>query len=108
RGLAGQLPGRVYLPEICRRARRHLCARPRNLRRDLLNTQMRSRPVRAYREQYLKSHPGGALIEEALALAIEAAQKRGDPRARELAGDSRARFPQGRFHDLAERVDVAE
>lgn len=55
-------------------------------------------------EEYLRRFPGGSLAEEALALAIEAASVRGDPRAKDLASRYLARYPSGRFQKAAERV----
>lgn len=49
----------------------------------------------------------GPLAEEALALRIEAARARGDSRAAALARSYLARYPAGRYRDLAERT-VAE
>jgi hypothetical protein len=63
-------------------------------------------PARAQRllDQYLRSNPRGALAEDALALSIEASAARKDPRAAEYARRYLARYPQGRFRSLAERV----
>jgi hypothetical protein len=55
-------------------------------------------------DQYLTTHPGGALTEDALALAIEAASARHDPRAAEYARRYLARFPSGRFRAIALRA----
>lgn len=55
-------------------------------------------------DQYLRSNPRGALAEDALALSIEAAAARKDPRAADYARRYLARYPQGRFRSLAERV----
>lgn len=55
-------------------------------------------------DQYLKSNPRGALAEDALALSIEAAAARKDPRASDYARRYLARYPDGRFRALAERV----
>jgi hypothetical protein len=55
-------------------------------------------------DDYLRRHPGGALAEEALALSIEAATMRGDPRARALADRYLARYPTGRFRRVAEHA----
>jgi hypothetical protein len=57
-------------------------------------------PVRAgtLLARYLSAHPHGALREEALALAMEAADARGDrPSARQLAHVYLDEFPAGRF-----------
>jgi hypothetical protein len=55
-------------------------------------------------DEYLRRHPSGALAEEALALSVEAATERGDPRARDLAERYLARYPSGRFRRAAERA----
>lgn len=55
-------------------------------------------------EEYLRRFPSGTLAEEALALSIEAANVRGDPRAKDLANRYLARYPSGRFQKAAERV----
>ena len=61
-------------------------------------------PVRAgtLLARYLSAHPHGALREEALALAMEAADARGDrPAARQLAQGYQNEFPAGRFLTFA-------
>lgn len=55
-------------------------------------------------DQYLKTHPAGALSEDALVLSIEAALARHDPRAADYARRYLKSFPKGRFRALAERV----
>lgn len=55
-------------------------------------------------EEYLRRYPVGTLAEEALALSIEAANVRGDARAKELANKYLSRYPSGRFRKAAERV----
>ncbi|MFZ5894046.1 MAG: hypothetical protein ACOY0T_23485 [Myxococcota bacterium] len=55
-------------------------------------------------DQYLKTHPSGALSEQALVLSIEAALARHDPRASDYARRYLARFPNGRYRSLAQRV----
>jgi hypothetical protein len=58
--------------------------------------------------RYLAAHPNGALREEALALAIEAADARGDKLgARQLAQTYQGEFPAGRFLAFARsHIDV--
>lgn len=53
---------------------------------------------------HLQRYPDGALSEDALALSIEAAAARKDPRAAQYARRYLARYPEGRFRKLAERV----
>ena len=55
-------------------------------------------------DDYLRRWPNGALFEEALALAIEAANDRGDARARTFAMEYVRRFPNGRFGEAARRT----
>jgi TolA-binding protein len=55
--------------------------------------------------RYLERFPQGELVQEALALAIEASVAKGDGRsAAGLAEQYLARFPSGRFSRLAHRV----
>ena len=63
-------------------------------------------PERAQKllDGYLNSNPRGALSEDALGLAIEAAAARGDPRAADYARRYLARFPNGRFRSTALRA----
>jgi hypothetical protein len=63
-------------------------------------------PARASRilDDYFRKFPHGALSEEALALAIEAASARGDARARTLAKRYLDLYPKGNFRAKAERV----
>src|SRR5689334_6336909 len=63
-------------------------------------------PERASRslDEYLRRHPEGQLAEEALALSIEAASARNDPRAKDLASRYLAKYPNGRFRSAAERA----
>ena len=60
--------------------------------------------AQALLDQYLRSNPRGALAEDALALSIEAAAARKDPRAADYARRYLARYPKGRFRAVAERV----
>jgi hypothetical protein len=55
-------------------------------------------------DAYLERHPSGELVEEALALAIEAAVQRNDGRAASLAARYLECFPTGRFRGAAERA----
>ena len=55
-------------------------------------------------DDYLRRWPNGALVEESLALAIEAANARGDARARVFASEYLRRFPNGRFAEPARRT----
>jgi hypothetical protein len=60
--------------------------------------------AQALLDQYLRANPHGALAEDALALSIEAAAARKDPRAADYARRYLARYPSGRFRSVAERV----
>lgn len=60
--------------------------------------------AQALLDHYLRSNPRGALAEDALALSIEAAAARRDPRAADYARRYLARYPQGRFRAVAERA----
>lgn len=60
--------------------------------------------AQALLDQYLKANPRGALAEDALALSIEAAAARKDPRAADYARRYLAKYPNGRFKSVAERV----
>ena len=53
---------------------------------------------------YLRTHPRGALAEEAVALSIEAADGRHSPAAASFALRYLKEYPQGRFRSAAERV----
>jgi hypothetical protein len=53
---------------------------------------------------YLRTHPRGALAEEAVALSIEAADARHSPAATTFARRYLKEYPQGRFRSAAERV----
>ena len=60
--------------------------------------------AQALLDQYLKANPHGALAEDALALSIEAAAARKDPRAADYARRYLSRYPSGRFKSVAERA----
>jgi hypothetical protein len=53
---------------------------------------------------YLRVYPRGALTEEALAVAIEAAARRQDPRTGRLADRYLRTYPDGRFRRVAEQA----
>ena len=53
---------------------------------------------------YMKQHPNGMLSEDALALSIEAAAARRDPRAKDYARRYLAQFPNGKYRALATRA----
>jgi hypothetical protein len=63
-------------------------------------------PVRAQGllDEYMKSHPNGVLSEDALALSIEAAAARRDPKAKDHARRYLAKFPNGKYVSLATRA----
>jgi hypothetical protein len=69
------------------------------LRRDR-DPEKASRLLREYQQR----NPGGALSEEALALAVEAAMARKDPKAASLARRYLAKYPNGRFRQVAQRA----
>ena len=60
--------------------------------------------AQALLDQYLKANPRGALAEDALALSIEAAAARKDPRAADYARRYLTKYPNGRFKTVAERA----
>ncbi len=71
------------------------------------NGRWRAKPTSAAHQlldQYLRTNPRGALAEDALALSIEAAAARKDPRAADYARRYLARYPNGRFRKVAERA----
>jgi hypothetical protein len=63
-------------------------------------------PVRAQAllDEYLKSHPRGVLSGDALALSIEAAAARHDPRAADYARRYLEAYPKGKYRALATRA----
>ena len=63
-------------------------------------------PVRAQAllDEYLKSHPRGVLSGDALALSIEAAAARHDPRAADYARRYLEAYPKGKYCALATRA----
>jgi hypothetical protein len=67
-----------------------------------------SDPERALRLLDSSEEVGGPLAEEALALRIEAATARDDPRAKSLARSYLSRYPSGRYRDLARRTLAAQ
>lgn len=60
--------------------------------------------AQALLNDYLKANPRGALSGDALALSIEAASARHDPRAAEYARRYLASYPKGKYRDLAKRA----
>lgn len=60
--------------------------------------------AQALLRDYMKQNPRGALSEEALALTIEAAHARRDPKAKRHARRYLAEYPKGRHRALARRV----
>ncbi len=67
-------------------------------------------PARATKKlaEYRAHHAGGALDEEALALAIEASGATNDGNTKKLAADYVARYPAGRYAKTAEAVLARE
>jgi hypothetical protein len=63
-------------------------------------------PARAERllGEYMKSNPNGVLSEDALALSIEAAAAKRDPRAADYARRYLSRYPQGKYRAVAQRA----
>lgn len=55
-------------------------------------------------DDYLKTHPRGVLSGDALALSIEAASARNDPRAADYARRYLSLYPKGKYRDLAKRA----
>ncbi|HSZ83443.1 MAG TPA: hypothetical protein VLA14_14235 [Polyangia bacterium] len=102
---------RAVAPRVDLRAPRHAATPVIDDEPTLVATAMRALrrdhdPVDAGRllDDYLRRWPNGALIEEALALALEAANARGDARARAFATTYLQRFPAGRFGEAARRT----
>jgi hypothetical protein len=60
--------------------------------------------ARALASRYLERQPAGALVDEALAISIEAAVEHRDPDAPALARKYLAEFPRGAFRSLARRT----
>ncbi len=60
--------------------------------------------AQALLDDYLKSNPRGSLSGDALALSIEAASARHDPRAADYARKYLALYPKGKYRDLAKRA----
>ncbi len=63
--------------------------------------------AQALLDEYLKTQPHGALSADALALAIEASSLQHDPRAADYARRYLAKFPNGKYRDLAKRALAA-
>ena len=55
-------------------------------------------------ERHRARDPDGPLVEEALALQIEASAALGEARARGFAREYLTRYPSGRYRNVAERV----
>jgi hypothetical protein len=96
RSVAGSAATSVALP---REDAGPVLAAMRALRRD-------HDPVRAREllDAYMTGHPSGGLVEEALAISIEAAAVHHDPDAGDLADRYLRLYPTGPFHRLAERT----
>jgi hypothetical protein len=96
RSVAGSAATSVALP---REDAGPVLAAMRALRRD-------HDPVRAREllDAYMTGHPSGGLVEEALAISIEAAAVHHDPDAGDLADQYLRLYPTGPFHRLAERT----
>jgi hypothetical protein len=60
--------------------------------------------AQALLDDYLRSNPRGSLSGDALALSIEAASARHDPRAADYAKKYLASYPNGKYRDLAKRA----
>jgi len=60
--------------------------------------------AQALLDEYLKTQPRGSLSGEALALSIEAASARNDPRAADYARRYLASYPNGKYRELAKRA----
>jgi hypothetical protein len=69
-----------------------------------LRTERDPARAQALLNDYLKANPRGALSGDALALSIEAASARRDPRAAEYARRYLASYPKGKYRDLAKRA----
>ncbi|HET7540995.1 MAG TPA: hypothetical protein VFK05_14025 [Polyangiaceae bacterium] len=73
-----------------------------------LRTERDPARAQALLNDYLKTNPRGTLSGDALALAIEAASARHDPRAAEYARRYLASYPKGKYRDLAKRALEAQ
>ena len=73
-----------------------------------LRTERDPARAQALLNDYLKANPRGALSGDALALSIEAASARHDPRAAEYARRYLANYPKGKYRDLAKRALEAQ
>ncbi len=69
-----------------------------------LRTERDPARAQALLDEYLKSNPHGSLSGDALALSIEAASARHDPRASDYAKKYLALYPKGKYRDLAKRA----
>jgi len=69
-----------------------------------LRTERDPARAQALLDDYLKSNPHGSLSGDALALSIEAASARHDPKAADYAKKYLALYPKGKYRDLAKRA----
>jgi hypothetical protein len=99
-------PGVIEKPSDARPAKPRPGEDPTQVAEAVRALRKQGDPARAQAllDQYLKSNPRGALSEDALALSIEAAVARKDPRAADYARRYLARYPNGRFRAQAERA----
>ncbi len=99
-------PALVAEPEPQRRTRASRSESPARLVAAVRALRVEDQPLRA--EQlalgYLRVYPHGALAEEALAVAIEAAALNHDSRAPRLAERYFRQYPNGRFRHVAEQA----
>ena len=69
-----------------------------------LRTERDPARAQALLNDYLRAHPHGVLSGDALALSIEAASARHDPRAADYARRYLASYPKGKYRELAKRA----